>query len=79
MADNIDTLVSTITDIQTSLDRIIASQEAFQRDVISLLREISASITSLAMDTSLLDTIGPMAQDISVIANRYRVPDYEDD
>jgi len=79
MADNTEALIYSISDLQTSLDRMIASQEAFQRDVILLLKEIAASASYSNTDTSIRDAIGAIAQDISVIADRHRVPDYDDD
>jgi hypothetical protein len=77
MSDDMDSVVYAINELQASIERISNRQESFQREMLDLLKQIEASVSSMSMDRSIADNVNTIGSDVSIIADRYRPTDDE--
>ncbi len=67
-------LVKGLMDVRNSIDKLATEQAEFQRDIVSILTDISESVAQAPGAASKLDM---MERDLSLIADRYRPFDDE--
>jgi hypothetical protein len=70
MSDEMDSVVYAINELQASIEKI--SNRQVQREMLDLLKQIEANVSSMSMDRSIADNVNSIGSDVSIIADRYR-------
>lgn len=69
----------TIVDLSVEISQIShhrkVNQVSFEKDVVEILKEVNANISSISLDRSIADDVQTIRDDISTIADRYRTYD----